>query len=114
MKITRYPIQIIYRRQHPGRPQSPARTGAVAVAPHLRAAIRRHHQSPRRRCGTLHLPTVGVFGNTHFPFSDLNNLKIAELLSKFLNRKGLDRYPNRHNDDDKGHDCGPNHNEICP
>jgi hypothetical protein len=37
----------------------------------------------------VHLPEVGVFGNTHFPFSDLNNLKIAELTSQFLEKNNL-------------------------
>jgi hypothetical protein len=38
----------------------------------------------------VHLPEIGVRGNTHFAFSDLNNLEIAGLLSKFLESKGLD------------------------
>ena len=43
----------------------------------------------------LHLPTVGVYGNTHFPMSDTNNEKVADLLSWFLHKKGLDRYGRR-------------------
>jgi len=39
----------------------------------------------------IHLPEIGVNGNTHFPFSDLNNLEIADLLSKWLTEKGLDK-----------------------
>jgi len=39
----------------------------------------------------LHLPDVGVTGNAHFPMSDLNNLKVADLLSRYLKEKGLDR-----------------------
>lgn len=38
----------------------------------------------------VHLPEVGIHGNTHFPFSDLNNLQVADLLSSFLQRKQLD------------------------
>ena len=38
----------------------------------------------------IHLPEIGVKGNTHFPFSDLNNIEIANLLSKWLKEKGLD------------------------
>lgn len=38
----------------------------------------------------VHLPEEGIKGNTHFPFSDLNNLEIAELMSKWLKEKGLD------------------------
>lgn len=38
----------------------------------------------------MHLPETGIRGNTHFPFSDLNNLQIADLMSSFLKEKGLD------------------------
>jgi hypothetical protein len=38
----------------------------------------------------VHLPEKGIYGNTHFPFSDLNNEVIANLLSQFLNEKRLD------------------------
>lgn len=37
----------------------------------------------------VHLPEIGIKGNTHFPFSDLNNVEIAELLYDFLKNKGL-------------------------
>ncbi len=37
----------------------------------------------------VYLPEIGIRGNTHFPFSDLNNLEIADLLSRFLEKKGL-------------------------
>ena len=40
----------------------------------------------------VHLPERGLRGNTHFPFSDLNNLQVADLLSEFLKEKGLDRW----------------------
>jgi hypothetical protein len=39
----------------------------------------------------LHLPDVGIFGNTHFSFSDVNNIQIADLLSHWLSEKHLDR-----------------------
>lgn len=29
----------------------------------------------------VHLPEIGIRGNTHFPFSDLNNIELADLLS---------------------------------
>jgi len=38
----------------------------------------------------VHLPQVGIRGNTHFPFSDLNSREIADLLSAFLKTKHLD------------------------
>ena len=39
----------------------------------------------------VHLPEIGIDGNTHFPFSDLNNLEVAETLSDWLKSKGLDK-----------------------
>lgn len=39
----------------------------------------------------VHLPEIGIKGNTHFPFSDLNNIEIANLMSKWLKEKGLDK-----------------------
>ena len=38
----------------------------------------------------LVLPEIGIRGNTHAPFADLNNLEIADLLETFLKEKGLD------------------------
>lgn len=42
---------------------------------------------PTHRKSALAL-NVGIRGNTHFPFSDLNNLEIADQMSKFLERRG--------------------------
>lgn len=39
----------------------------------------------------VHLPEAGIMGNTHFPFSDLNNLQVADELSTWLKQKGLDK-----------------------
>lgn len=36
------------------------------------------------------LPDLGIRGNTHFAFSDLNNVQIADQMSAFLTEKGLD------------------------
>ena len=38
----------------------------------------------------VHLPDVGIHGNTHFPFSDLNNVAVAELMAHFLHDKQQD------------------------
>lgn len=38
----------------------------------------------------VHLPEIGLYGNTHFPFSDLNNVEVADHLSKWLHEKNLD------------------------
>jgi hypothetical protein len=38
----------------------------------------------------LFLPSVGLHGNTHIPFADLNNVAVADQLSAFLRRHGLE------------------------
>ena len=39
----------------------------------------------------LSLPDAGLKGNTHIPFADMNNVAVADLLSKFLAEHGLDK-----------------------
>ena len=38
----------------------------------------------------VHLPEIGILGGTHFLMSDLNNVEIADEVSKFLVEKKLD------------------------
>jgi hypothetical protein len=38
------------------------------------------------------LPDAGLYGNTHIPFADMNNVEVADLLSEFLHRHDLDGY----------------------
>jgi hypothetical protein len=54
---------------------------------------RRWRDTVNRRGGDVtlvHLPEIGIRGNTHFLMSDRNNLQIADLVSKFLSEKKLD------------------------
>lgn len=39
----------------------------------------------------VHLPDIGITGNTHFPFADLNNVKIADVTEAWMHEKGLDK-----------------------
>ncbi len=39
----------------------------------------------------VYLPEAGIKGNTHFVMSDLNNVEIADLITKWLKEKGLDK-----------------------
>lgn len=39
----------------------------------------------------VHLPEVGIKGNTHFIMSDLNNVQIADHMANWLKEKGLDK-----------------------
>ena len=49
------------------------------------AAVNRHGGDAT----VVHLPEIGIKGNTHFPFADLNNKQIADLLEQWLKEKGL-------------------------
>lgn len=44
----------------------------------------------------LHLPDIGIRGNTHFAMSDLNNVAIADVVSLWLKKRGLDKSPHGH------------------
>ncbi|WP_160567940.1 MULTISPECIES: hypothetical protein [unclassified Apibacter] len=37
----------------------------------------------------IHLPDIGINGNTHFIMSDLNNVEIADHIQKWLKEKKL-------------------------
>jgi hypothetical protein len=49
-------------------------------------AVNRHGGNAKN----VMLPEMGVRGNTHFPMLDLNNVRIADLLSQFLKEQRLD------------------------
>lgn len=37
----------------------------------------------------LHLPNMGIYGNTHFLMQDMNNEAIAQIILNWLQTKGL-------------------------
>jgi hypothetical protein len=90
MKLTKIPIIIYYGDNIPDKPSpNPGADGwraRLAMARLWRDAVNKHGGNVT----VVHLPEIGVKGNTHFPFSDLNNSQIANLLSKWLKEKGLD------------------------
>jgi hypothetical protein len=94
-KLTEIPIQIIYGDNIPTEPTGlPGRDNwleAVANAEDFVEEINARGGDAE----LLMLPDLGIYGNTHFPMSDLNNAEIADLLSKFLHEKGLDRRGHR-------------------
>jgi pimeloyl-ACP methyl ester carboxylesterase len=89
-KLTRIPIIIFYGDFIPEKPNdNPGQDGwrvRLEMAGKWRDAVNRHGGDVT----VVHLPEVGVHGNTHFPFSDLNNKQVADLMSKFLSEKKLD------------------------
>lgn len=87
--LTKIPIIIFYGDNIPEKPT--ANPGQDAWRVRL-AMARLWRDAVNRRGGdatVVHLPDIDIRGNTHFPFSDLNNLEIADLMYEFLKKKGL-------------------------
>ncbi|TGL44293.1 alpha/beta hydrolase [Leptospira perdikensis] len=89
-KLTKIPIILYYGDNIPEKPtKSPGEDNwrvRLAMAKLWRDVINRHGGNVT----LIHLPELGIHGNTHFPFSDLNNIQIADLMSEYLHEKGLD------------------------
>lgn len=90
MKLTKIPIIIYYGDFIPKElSDNPGADGwrvRLEMARLWRDVVNRHGGDVT----VIHLPEIGIYGNTHFPFSDLNNVEIADLLSKWLKEKKLD------------------------
>jgi pimeloyl-ACP methyl ester carboxylesterase len=90
LKLTKIPIVIYYGDYIPKEPSEyPGQDGwrvRLEMARKWRDTVNRHGGDVT----VVHLPEVGIRGNTHFPFSDLNNVQVADLMSKFLAEKQLD------------------------
>ena len=89
-KLAKIPIVLYYGDNIPEKPtKSPGEDNwrvRLAMAKIWRDTLNRHGG----KATLVHLPELGIRGNTHFPFSDLNNVQIADLMSDFLHQKGLD------------------------
>jgi pimeloyl-ACP methyl ester carboxylesterase len=90
MHLTKIPVIIYYGDfipeepiKYPGQEQWRA---ALAMAMLWRDVVNKHGGDVT----LIHLPEIGLKGNTHFPMSDLNNIEVANHLSEFLQKKGLD------------------------
>jgi hypothetical protein len=100
-KLTKIPIQIIYGDNIEF--NTPSTIFGVELWRVNTQRARQFVAEINRRGGKaqlLFLPQAGLRGNTHFPFSDLNNLAVADLLLKYLKSSRLDYYPKGKNDHD--------------
>jgi alpha/beta hydrolase family protein len=90
MALTKIPIVVYFGDNIPEKPSAnPGQDNwrvRLAMARLWRDAINRHGGD----VSVVELPAIGIHGNTHFAFSDLNNVQIADLLSNFLAEKQLD------------------------
>jgi hypothetical protein len=90
-RLTKVPIVVYYGDNIPTEPTDIAGRDnwrvRLAMARLWVAAVNRHGGDAT----LVHLPEIGITGNSHFLFSDLNNVRIADEISDFLATKGLTR-----------------------
>lgn len=89
-KLTRIPIVIYYGDNFPVEPTTERGQDnwrvRLAMARLWVDAVNRHGGD----ASLVHLPELGIRGNTHFLMSDLNNVQIADQVARFLTGKKLD------------------------
>lgn len=89
-KLTRIPIVIYYGDNIPAEPTEQRGKDNWRVRLDMARlwvdTINKHGGDAQ----LVHLPEIGIRGNTHFPFSDLNNVEIADQVSIFLDENNLD------------------------
>lgn len=94
LKLTKIPIIIYYGDFIPEKPSDFYGTDnwrtRLAMAKLFVATINKYGGDAT----VVHLPEIGIKGNTHFPMSDLNNKEIAKLMADWLTEKGLDKTSN--------------------
>jgi hypothetical protein len=90
LKLTKIPIQVVYGDNIPSSPNLQGGLdlwrGRRDMAQLFVNAVNAHGGDAE----LVRLPDIGIHGNMHFAMSDLNNVQIADLLSAYLHRKGLD------------------------
>ncbi|SDC97638.1 alpha/beta hydrolase [Niabella drilacis] len=91
LKLTKIPIVIYYGDYIPKEETNAASLNfwrnVLATARQWAKVVNAHGGDAT----IVHLPEIGIRGNTHFIMSDLNNGQIADQLSKWLQQKGLDK-----------------------
>ena len=83
-KLTRFPILIVYGDNIPKtevkNPYQDYWRAASTMAQEFVKAV----NAEGGHAKVLHLPDVGIKGNTHFPFSDKNSAEVAKVVEKWL------------------------------
>lgn len=90
IQLTKIPILVVYGDNIPDKPTT--EPGPDQWRAFLGMA-RSWRDVVNRRGGDVtlvHLPDLGIRGNTHFPMSDLNNLQVADHLWRYLAERKLD------------------------
>jgi pimeloyl-ACP methyl ester carboxylesterase len=92
MKLTKFPIIIYYGDNIPSASSDNWAMDSWRVRLQMARlfveCVNRHGGDAK----VIHLPEVGIKGNTHFPFAEKNNVRLADILSNWMNEKKLDIY----------------------
>jgi hypothetical protein len=83
MKLTRIPIQLVWGDNT----EKTAWVRTVEMSKQFAEIVNAHGGHAE----VLMLPSVGLTGNTHLAFADLNNVQVADQLALFLKKNKLDR-----------------------
>ena len=94
-RLARIPILIIYGDNIPAERTASPGQDAWRVRLQMARLWRDAVNGKGGDVTIIHLPERGLRGNTHFPFSDLNNDKVADVMSAWLRDKRLDRRVSR-------------------
>jgi hypothetical protein len=93
-QLTQIPIEIIYGDNIPSSPNPIGNLdlwrARLALCKQMVDTLKAHGGNAT----FVHLPDIGITGNTHFAMSDLNNVQIAGLVSNWLTQNGLDKRGN--------------------
>lgn len=84
LKLTHLPILIIYGdnipSQETGNPYQDYWRAAVEMGKKFAECINKYGGNAT----VIQLPSIGIHGNTHFPFSDKNSNEVAEVVQKWI------------------------------
>jgi hypothetical protein len=83
-KLTKIPMQIVWGDNVD---KSATYTSRLALSKLFAEKVNKYGGKAQ----VLLLPDAGLRGNTHIPFADMNNVAVADLLSRFLAENGLDK-----------------------
>ena len=91
LKLTKFPIVIYYGDFIPKTPTTHPHNdywrAAAMMADAFAEAVNRHGGDAK----VVHLPDIGIKGNSHFPFAEKNNRAVADALAAWLQEKSLDK-----------------------
>ena len=91
LELTKMPIRIIFGDYIKKEPSAVFGDEVWRVASeHCELMVRLLNENGGN-AKVIYLPEIGITGNDHAMFSDVNNLDIADVISKELSEMGLDR-----------------------